>query len=506
MWLVSNIFITRAIDCIDTYSHLGGDAAAYVSHAKDAAGVKLLNKLDIDGIYLLGHTVVDWQGERWVCQSMLPGIFSRRQEEEKPIEVESGVEGEKEKKEDWVKVPGHSPSKSVDSDAVTDGRDEPAENPLIIYGLDSEHVTSLHWDEATHKIMEKVASACRLAPHKIAAGKDEKEFYASAEVKALRGTDGRRYLLDLPRLNPVDIEWLEKDIDGKLAGPEKDVDGPKYPHRVALLRPELIETFWEGELKRWARSVATADQAKKDAEKQIEVNEEKPGESSKTELPLSEGNTDGQSPAAEAAAAQRAEDEQPIDVSVVSESITQFELRFNPDAFVEQASARDAEDKTVPIPSKVTDESDPSIKAVRDASVFLRTVAIPAIALDVLTGNVSGIMDGASLSKLMHTRGVNIRYLGHLAATVIQFSAVPSGEQRVESGHLAAFKVRFQMFGLLMLTSPGHRSTRDGPSREQAHPPPSHPWLATRACPLCCIAFPQLPAWLLSRCVSFRHL
>ena len=79
MWLSSNIFVTKAIDSIDAYAHLGGDAAAYVSYAKDAEGACLLNRLDVDGIHLLGHTVIDWQGERWVCQSVLPGIFSRQQ-------------------------------------------------------------------------------------------------------------------------------------------------------------------------------------------------------------------------------------------------------------------------------------------------------------------------------------------------------------------------------------------------------------------------------------------
>jgi protein TIF31 len=444
MWLVSNIFITRAIDCIDTYAHLGGDDAAYISHAKDAAGVKLLNKLDVDGLYLLGHTVVDWQGERWVCQSMLPGIFSRRKEDDAVEETPAESEATKEKKEDWVKVQGHSPSKSIDSDVPSEEKDEPAENPLIIYGIDSEDLSSLHWDEATHKIMEKVATACRLAPHQVKAGNDEKEFYASAEVKALRGTDGRRYLLDLPRLSPVDVEWLEKDISGKLAGPEKDVDGSQYPHRVVLLRPELIETFWESELKRWARGVAAAEQAKKDAEKKESGDAEdkdKAGDASATEG-VDEAPKEEQSPAAEAAAAHRAEENKPVDASAIGDSIKQFELRFNPDAFVDQAPARDAEDKTAFTPSKVIDESNPTIKAVRDASVFLRTVALPAIALDVLTGNVSGVMDGASLSKLMHSRGVNMRYLGHLAATIAQFSAGPEGEERPASGHLSAFKVR----------------------------------------------------------------
>lgn len=444
MFLASNIFVTKAVDSIDAYSHLGGDAAAHVSHGKDAEGVRLLNKLDVDGVHLLGHTVVDWAGERWVCQSMLPGIFSRpRQEDE---EVEAGKQSEETdgKKEDWVEVSPAKSSKSVEAkeEKETGESEEPAENPLIIYGLDSEAVTSIHWDAATHKVMSKIATAQRLAAHEIKDGSGKSyEFYASAEVKGLRGTDGRRYLLDLPRLSPVDVEWLEKDIDGKIIGSEDAAE--TYPHRVVLLRPELVETFWESELKRWAREIAA--KKAKDADAAKAEGQEKQGESSTTVKEEAKTETDGldedtkASPAASAAAAQRAEAEAPLDASIDSSSLAAFNLRLNPDAFVDQAPSKGADEGTAYVPSKITDESDPSVKAVRDASVFLRQVAIPAVVLDVLTGNTSGIMDGASLSKHLHGRGINIRYLGHLASTIDSFAAGPDGEKR-ESGHLTALK------------------------------------------------------------------
>jgi len=441
MWLTSNIFITKAIDSIDAYAHLGGDAAAHVSHAKDAAGVKSLNKLDVEGVHLLGHTVIDWHGERWVCQSMLPGIFSRPRdeevdgtekddkEEEKKVNGDAKEDGEK--KEDRVKVKGHSPNKSTES-AVSEKPEEFGVNPMIIYGLDSEHLSSIHWDASTHKVMSKIASAYRLAEHKVKDGNgDKKDFYASAEVKALRGTDGRRYLLDLPRLAPVDVEWLEKDMEGKDGG-------EAYPHRVMLLRPELVETFWDNELKRWAREVA---------EKEKEADKE--GDSSAIESCKANGDTPAipedqdqdqdRSPAAAEAVAHREEGAKPIEAS--PSTLKQFELRFNPDAFVDQPPPNNASDKSFFVPSATTDESDPAIKAVRDASVFLRQIAIPAIALDVLTGNTSGIMDGQSLSKHLHSRGVNMRYLGMLAGTIQQFSAGLDGKQRPGSGHLAALKV-----------------------------------------------------------------
>ncbi|OCF45309.1 protein TIF31 [Kwoniella heveanensis CBS 569] len=402
MYLQSNIFITQGdSDALDAYSHLGGDAAMRISHGKDAAGVKLLNKLDVDGVYMLGHTIVDWQGKRWICQSILPGIFSNRRKEDEEEETSAAAaedsEAKKDSKEDWL--------------------------------------------------MAQIGTVARLAEHTVKDGKgEEHKFYASAEVKGLRGTDGRRYLLDAQRLSPVDIEWLEKDAEGK--------DGAKYPHRLVMLRPELLETFWESELKRWARGVAEKAQAKKDEEAKAEASKEA-GPSTGTDTaaadkadgeaataPSAETNVaelpkEDQSPAAEAAAAHRAEEEKPVDASVVGD-IKQFELRFNPDAFVEQAPTKGS-DKPF-LPSAITDESDPSIKAVRDASVFLRSIAIPAVVLDVLTGNTSGLMDGAALTKHLHGRGINMRYLGHLASTIVQFSAGPDGKEKDETGHLAALK------------------------------------------------------------------
>ncbi|KAK8866181.1 hypothetical protein IAR55_001332 [Kwoniella newhampshirensis] len=457
MYLQSNIFITQGdSDALDAYSHLGGDAAMRISHGKDVAGVRLLNKLDVDGLYMLGHTIVDWQGRRWICQSILPGIFSnRRKEDDEDAAPTGNDEDKKEKKEDWVNVSGGSPTSATSEPPAENAGDDEAEvsdldseNPMMIYGVDSERQTTIHWDAATHKLMAQIGTAHRLAAHKMRDGKgEEHEFYASAEVKGLRGTDGRRYLLDAQRLCPVDVEWLEKDMEGKLVGPDADneVQGPTYPHRLVMLRPELLETFWESELKRWARGVADKAQAKKNEEAKAEASSEAGPSSEKVdgEPPAAEEIAEAvapkeeQHPAVEAAAAHRAEEEKPVDASVIGD-IKQFELRFNPDAFVEQVPTKDS-DETF-LPAAINDESDPSVKAVRDASVFLRSIAIPAVVLDVLTGNTSGLMDGQSLSKHLHGRGINIRYLGHLASTIVQFSAGPDGKEKSETGHLASLK------------------------------------------------------------------
>lgn len=350
MYMANNIFFTKGNNSVDAYTHLGGDIAAYVTHGKDAAGVKLLNRLDLDNVFLLGHAIIDWQGERWICQSVLPGIFSRRRDE-----PEEGKEGE----------------------------ESAVDNYLIIYGADSEGgPNKLHWDSSMHNVMKQIAQTYHLAAHDMtdSEGKTH-EFWTSVDVKGLRGADGRRYLLDLPRLSPVDIEWLDNDMDG-------------YPHRMVLLRPQLLESHWEHELKIWARKIQEEDKDK-DAETKL------------TEEALKDHK---------------------------------FNLSYNPDAFVDQPLEEgDAENKSELTykPATLVDEAVPSIKAVRDASKYLRNVVIPAVVLDIISSHSFGIMDGASLARHMHSRGINIRYLGHLLKTVNKFLADAEGRKM---GHLEVLK------------------------------------------------------------------
>ena len=424
MWLANNIFFTKGVNSVDAYTHLGGDEAAHISHAKDAVGVKMMNKLDIENVYLLGHTIVDWQGERWVCQSVLPGIFTRRKDEaEEDAEVPTEEDA---KKDDWVKVNGQHPSETskdeIEVPAETSAEAE-TEHNLIIYGADSEAGASrLHWNAGMHKVMAKIASAHHLASHtmKDARGK-EYEFWTSVDVKGLRGSDGRRYLLDLPRLSPVDIEWLEKDMKGKLLskdGEQEPTADRKYPHRVALLRPELLDAYWDHELKLWARKIQAENAKKAEAEKADKAEDSAANEQKEKDAMIVSPETDEKS------------------APEVDE--LRFDLRFNADAFVEQQPPAAGETSEQALPSTQNDESVPSIKAVRDASIHLRSVAIPAVVIDIIAANTFGIMDGASLSKHLHSRGINMRYLGYFVSTIDKFIAQADSQS---NGQLKAIRV-----------------------------------------------------------------
>lgn len=353
MFIVNNLFISKGVDGVDLYPHMGGDEAAHVAVSKDVQGIRCLNNLDVEGVCLLGTVVIDWMGERWVAQSVVPGLFRRRDDE---VDEEGNP------------VPAAEDSKE-DTQVVYGG----VEGPEVIKD-----------DASFHALFGKVAKSLHLAQHDVAdAEKKDHNLWLSVDSKGLRGADGRKYALDLARLNPVDITWLEEDIKGKIisgqGGPEAEAnENESYPHRMTLLRQELLEIYWDHELRIWAQAELAAKS--KNAEKEGDESEKQ-------------------------------EDKEPerLDAS-------QFKLAFNPDAFVEFKPAEaDAEKQIEARPTVlVNDEQDPTVAAVRNASKFLRERALPRLVTDVAIGTHT-TQDGRSLTRQMHARGINIRYLGHLA-------------------------------------------------------------------------------------------
>ncbi|CAD6911225.1 unnamed protein product [Tilletia laevis] len=432
MFIVNNLFISKGVDGVDLYPHLGGHEAAHVAVSKDVSGVRTLNALDLDNVCLLGTVVVDWMGERWVAQSVVPGLFRRKEDDDDDEEVEQDtaetkavVPASADAKENAVGQPSSATkeaetvTKDPKKKAAADGKPDLHEDTQVIYGgVEGPDVIRTH--PGFHKIFEKAASTLHLALHKVADGEGkEHTLWLSVESKGLRGADGRKYALDLARLNPVDVLWLEKDMEGAIFGSSSSSSSKtaeadsKYPHRMALLRPELLEIFYDDSFRKWAR-----EQIKKDpAEGKAKEAQEK---SAITENGEEEAKT------AEADE-KKATVEKPERVDA-----SRFQLAFNPDAFVEfrvpdteaiaaaaaAGSEEEEEDKDAEPKTKIVvlakDESDPTVAAVRSAAVFLREVVLPRLVTDVAT-SIFAAADGATLTQQMHTRGINVRYLGYLA-------------------------------------------------------------------------------------------
>ncbi|SNX87269.1 probable Clustered mitochondria protein homolog [Melanopsichium pennsylvanicum] len=379
MFIVNNLFISKGADGVDLYPHMGGDEAAHVAVGKDIQGVKTLNSLDVAGLCMLGTIVVDWKGERWVAQSVVPGLFRRRDDTDD--ELENGETKAAEESEE-AEVKKAAEAKNGNKADLND------DTQVVYGGVEGPEV--IRDNTAFHKLFNQVAQTLHLDEHDVEDANGKKHpLWLSVDSKGLRGADGRRYVLDLARLNPVDINWLENDVSGPVHGGAQS--STRYPHRMTLLRPELLEIYWDSEFRKWARAKLAARQ---------EVKAAKEAEGKAQEENKQDGENADKVEVAE-------EEPERLDSS-------EFKLTFNPDAFVEfkvaDASVEDGSKVITPI----TDESDASVAAVRQASDFLRKVAIPRFVTDVAAGLFTAA-DGGALSRQMHARGINIRYLGYVA-------------------------------------------------------------------------------------------
>ncbi|GLI72959.1 intracellular distribution of mitochondria [Penicillium ochrochloron] len=323
IFVYNNIFYSFGADGVGTFTSEGGDEAARVAVGKDVLGIKAVNQLDIQGLFTPGTVVVDYLGKRIVGQSIVPGIFKQR---------------------------------------------EPGEHQIDYGGVEGKEVVATHPD--FQPVFEKLSKALRIKQHPVW-DKDGKrhDLEGSVETKGLLGTDGRKYVLDLYRVAPLDALWQEED------------GSDAYPHRMSVLRLELVESYWRSKMSAYVkaeverRKAAKAEEASKEA-KPEEGSEEKTDE--KTE--------------------EKTEDQDRVDISG-------FNLSLNPDVFSGQVPQTEEEKE-----QWAQDE-----KVVREACEHLRSKIMPDLVQDLHDGDVGFPMDGQSLTQLLHKRGINVRYLGKLA-------------------------------------------------------------------------------------------
>ena len=354
IFVYNNVFYSFGADGVGTFTSEGGDEAARVAVGKDVAGVKAVNQLDITGLATPGTIIVDYLGKRLVAQSIVPGIFKQREPEEHQVDY-GGVEG----------------------------RDVVAKN------------------EAFVPTFSQVSKALKVKKHPVWDAEGKKHVLeGSVETKGLLGTDGRKYILDLYRLTPLDVTWLEEHCgDGEM--PTTESQSRNYPHRMTTLRPELVEAYWRLKMseyvqqeiqRRKARAKSDGPPALTNGKDDSLVTgvKETIGESqAQMEKPSSEvkDDTAGQNP-----------EEDRVDISA-------FSLALNPDVFCGQSPQTDEDKK-----DWANDE-----REVRAVCAHLHDKVIPGLIQDLKEGEIGFPMDGQSLSRLMHRRGVNLRYLGKFA-------------------------------------------------------------------------------------------
>lgn len=311
IFVFNNIFYSFGADGVGTFTSEGGDEAARVAVGKDVSGVKAVNQLDISGLSTPGTIIVDYQGKRLVAQSIVPGIFKPREPEEHQVDY-GGVEG----------------------------RDVIAHNDIFVPAFSS------------------VSKALKVKKHPVWDKDGMKHVLeGSVETKGLLGTDGRKYILDLYRLTPLDIHWLDKywsDLP--------EADKPKdrnYPHRLTVLRPELVEMYWRVKMTEFFKDNEVGKQTEVVPNGDDSELQKRAGHETEDEIQSAQTNGISQVKATEP---EVVSEQQHVDEAT-------FALAFNPDVFCGQ------------IPQTVEEKEEwaEDEKNVRDVCTCLHQKAMPAL-------------------------------------------------------------------------------------------------------------------------------
>ncbi|KAK9447743.1 clustered mitochondria-domain-containing protein [Limtongia smithiae] len=362
IFLYNGIFFSYGADGIGTFAKEGGDPAARYAVGKDLSGVKFVTQLDVEGICPLCTVIIDYCGRRIVAQSPVPGIFRQREDGTNQI-VYGGV----------------------------DGRDTIANDPSF------------------RPMFEKIAESLHLKPHTVW-DKDgnPKDLVTSVELKGLNGTDGRKYIIDLYRIAPLDVEFLE-------------TYGDKYPHKMTVLRTEAVEEWWKEQVRKW---ITERSEKLKAEGKEAKIvykplsTEAQPDTKESDEASTEEKTVD------EAKVGETTKDEEPKpEVETIEISGHMFSL--NPDVYSGQQPVTEDDQKTY-----AADEAD-----VRQVSQFLLSTVIPGMVNDIRSGVVSVPLDSKQLTKLFHKRGINMRYISKV------IEAVNNVEEETKTGKLSLFRV-----------------------------------------------------------------
>ncbi|CAB3261476.1 unnamed protein product [Arctia plantaginis] len=434
MFIWNNIFFSLGFDVRDHYKDLGGDAAAFVAPRNDLQGVRVYSAVDTAGLHTLGTVVVDYRGYRVTAQSIIPGILEKEQEQS------------------------------------------------VVYGSIDFGTTVLSHPKYMELLNKAGQQLKIMPHSVTSANGETVELCSSVECKGIIGNDGRHYILDLLRTFPPDVNFLQLDDDELREDIKSMGFPIIHKHKLCCLRQELVDSFVEARYFMFIRYAAfhlqqlsAKRQRDTNEQKSIEANKEPDAKESTKEATSKDANRDTKSQEKELKGKKEkkegtnsakkeektdAETEEKndkgkddelllnenyseIDTDVakkIVESITdsicsgdkqesdsgersravvaaaaravaslkesEFDVRFNPDVY-------SAGIKHAATPEQLSKQR----HLVKEAAAFLLTTQIPAFVRECLE-HTSAPMDGAGLTEALHARGINVRYLGRVAAAL----------------------------------------------------------------------------------------
>ncbi|GJN91930.1 hypothetical protein Rhopal_004955-T1 [Rhodotorula paludigena] len=400
-YIHNNLLFTKAEDATGLYAHLGGDAASRYAAGKDLRGVEILERLDVEGLSIMQTVLVDYLGSRWIVQTLIPGLF-------KAPTAEGDAAQEPE-----VYPAGDAAATAAAKDAAAAGKPFPSESTpnkddyppstsfRIVYGAAEPEQPDDQIRAAGYfhdKLASKVAKLMRFAEHDV---KDRDgnvtRLWTASDMHGIAATDGRSYYIDCSRLQCVDVEFREQNLTGGDLAAD-------YPHRLVLLRPELLEAYRDSKMHKWLEDKVRETRAKVESEQKEKAAAEQQDGQKSIEAELKEAASDE-------AAAKDGEDKPAPAATTSVINADDFVLDFNPDAFVERKADESGKAHVL------YDPEAESTQNVRLASQYLREVVLGSFLTEAVAASFS-MTDGLAVSTVLHRKGINMRYLGLLVQKI----------------------------------------------------------------------------------------
>lgn len=401
VYLHNNIFFSRAVDAgVETFKVAKGDKAARKSASRDVHCLGVLHRMERIRLYTLATVLVDYLGTRYVCQSILPGILS----------------GEKTHTLLYGAVEAGSPL-IWDKDMHELLEDTLGKSLMIA-------TRPLPREPLSKERVKEIEAARSNLPFPIERMEDEKkdedqgptiQVCAPIEAKGIRGSDQRRYVLDMTRLTPRDANWIPASKGGtgnwesilkeetKPGAIPKDIEDDEWT--LAVLRSELVTNYAQVLMARYLN-----DKKEKETKKAAEVGnvdeQEKKADSEATNEQLK--NDEEKVETGEEKSGKDEEEKK----STLTEKDMEYlkSLRFNVNVFLPDINSLEGIDRDG-YEQVLKDE-----EMARNAAKFLWDEMLPRITREIRDGSWHQIPhDGKGLTEFLHQHGVNCRYLGRLA-------------------------------------------------------------------------------------------
>ena len=387
MYVHEHIFISTPNLSSDTFHTVqkGGEAKAM---NKDVGNVAILGERDDGKVRFFMQVMVEVLGKRYLCQSIAPGILT-------------GGEGQEYLEYGKVEVEGEFKAEEEVESVVKD-----TFGGMGMVG---------RWVEG-------------------------KEIFGPIEMKGLKGHDGRRYFLEVPRLTPRDANWVPKSEGG--TGNFEGIGGGDVPDTLndgewsaMVIRPELIEAYKENMMTEARDKVVT--ELKKEIKVVSDKFEKEIGEKIKEYKSQEEAGKDEEDEGKKKEAKEIREKELTEFVKAKQEENTKMrEEKIKEANGKEKQALEDAKKKAdefkfnvnvflnvKPDSRSEADWANDEANA-RSLADFAANVVVPKLTAAIRSRGGSGVpSDGEELTELLHAHGLNCRYLGALAREATKLGA-----------------------------------------------------------------------------------